>query len=65
VNVGLLQAVLFRDFRQDIVKRFKRQSGVRASTIKDKLGFASSKPSHSRSLSIGVPSSPAVLSSSW
>ena len=46
-----LQAALFHDFRQDIMKRLKRQS-VKASAIKDKLGLGN-KPSHARSHSTG------------
>ena len=47
-----LQAALFHDFRQDIMKKLKRQS-VKASAIKDKLGLGS-KSQHSRSHSAGV-----------
>lgn len=47
-----LQAALFHDFRQDIMKKLKRQS-VKASAIKDKLGLGN-KPQHSRSHSTGV-----------
>lgn len=47
-----LQATLFHDFRQDIMKKLKRQS-VKASAIKDKLGLGN-KPQHSRSHSTGI-----------
>lgn len=47
-----LQSAVFNDFRQDILKRLKRQS-VKATAIKDKLGLGL-KPTHTRSKSTGT-----------
>ncbi|XP_041357043.1 transmembrane protein KIAA1109-like isoform X2 [Gigantopelta aegis] len=46
-----LQAILFHDFRRDVLSRLKKQ-GERASAIRDTLGL-DPKPSHTRSKSYG------------
>ncbi len=48
-----LEAVLFRDFRLDIIKKIKRQ-GVKASALKDKFGLGH-KPSYMRANTYNVP----------
>lgn len=49
-----LEAAVFNDFRQDIMKKLKRQS-VKATALKDKLGLGY-KPAHIRSKSTGAAS---------
>ncbi len=47
-----LETAVFQDFRQDIMKKLKRQS-VKATAIRDKLGLGY-KPAHIRSKSTGT-----------
>lgn len=48
-----LEAVVFHDFRRDVIKKLRRQS-VKATSMKDRLGLG--PKSHLRSKSFKVPS---------
>ena len=49
-----LEAVVFHDFRRDVIKKFRRQS-VRATSMKDRLGLGPKTTLRSKSFKIPSP----------